>query len=72
MVSCDSKKAALNSSSIRKFMDQVFNAKQSWLNKKKANNYDMKEAVTIFFIRKSLNQILNSLSLDQDKAVSSM
>jgi len=32
----------------------------------------MKEAVTIFFIRKSLNQILNSLSLDQDKAVSSM
>jgi len=35
MVSCDSKKAALNSSSIRKFMDQVFNAKWSWLNKKK-------------------------------------
>jgi len=37
--------------------------------KKRANNYDMKEHVTIFFIRKYLNQILNTKCSISKKAI---
>jgi len=37
--------------------------------KKRANNYDMKEHVTIFFIRKYLDQILNTKCSISKKAI---